>query len=127
MRIYTLGYSGRTPEQVEWAALLRSAVLVDVRLRPRSRDPAWTAGRLRAALGDRYVHLRGFGNLNYRGDGPIRLADFAGALAELRDWLDRTGGENVMLLCVCRDVETCHRRVVAERLAEALGGTIEHL
>ena len=124
MTIYTLGYSGWTVDDV--AALLErlDAVAVDVRMSPRSRNPAYSGKRLSERLGDRYRHVRGFGNTNYRG-GEIVLHDWAGGLQETLAIL--SAGRSVVLMCACADVEVCHRKVVAKRLAGLEGADVIHL
>jgi len=56
--LYTLGYTGWAVDDVVAALDRLNAVLVDVRISPRSRNPAYSGKRLRERLGDRYVHVR---------------------------------------------------------------------
>lgn len=128
MTIYTLGYSGWKIEDVARLVDRLDAILVDVRLSPRSRNPVFSGKRLTERFGDRYIWLRGFGNVNYRQpDAPVRLADFDGGLRRLCERMLQEDTNDVILLCACRDVGVCHRKVVADRLAETLGGKIIHL
>ena len=46
MTIYTLGYSGWKIEDVEVVLARLDAILVDVRMVPRSRAPTWNGGFL---------------------------------------------------------------------------------
>jgi len=125
MRVYTLGYMGWRPTELLEVAERLNATIIDVRLMPRSRwSPDYNAKSLKTALGDRYVWLEGFGNLNYKG-GPIVLKDFAGALKTLSEMSLR--GPRVILMCGCKDVNVCHRKIVAERLAKLWHCPIEHL
>jgi len=123
--IYTVGYSGRKPAEIARLSEELGALVVDVRLSPASRVPGFQASALAEILGGRYVWLRGFGNVNYRG-GPMELADFDGAAQELEQRRG-DGPGNVLLMCACRDVGSCHRRLVAERLAERWGVAVAHL
>ena len=84
--------------------------------------PCFNAKSFKAALGDRYVWLEGFGNVNYKNGGPIRLKDFSGALKKLG-----ASPGNIILMCGCSDVGICHRKVVAEKLAALWLCEIEHL
>lgn len=120
--IYTLGYAGWTlPALCELVERL-GGLVVDVRMSPRSRHPHFTGKALREALGDRYVHVRAFGNELYK-TSRIRLVDFeAGAEA-----LERMARRPVILLCACGDVTICHRRLVAERLARRWQTEVIHL
>jgi uncharacterized protein (DUF488 family) len=103
------------------------AILVDVRMVPRTRwQPQWNATVLRARLGDRYVWLREFGNRNYKGTfEQIEIADFPAGEKRLREIV--APGKAVVLLCGCRDVNVCHRKVVAELLAQAWQADVVHL
>ena len=64
-QLYTFGYSDRRPDQLRTLAERLDGVVVDIRFSPRSRIPAWTGGRLRKLLGERYRHLLALGNQNY--------------------------------------------------------------
>jgi uncharacterized protein (DUF488 family) len=111
MTIYTLGYSGWKIEDVEAVLERFAAILVDVRMVPRTRwQPQWNATVLHARLGDRYVWLREFGNRNYKGTfEQIEIANFRAGEKRLREI---TGpGKAVVLLCGCRDVNVCVRSV----------------
>lgn len=108
--VYTLGYSGRTPEQIKQIAADLDAVVYDIRYKPSSRQPGFNGAALARTLGDRYVPARFFGNVNYR-SGPIRLLDFAAGLEAVRQ-----SEKPIILMCVCRDLLTCHRFVVGEML-----------
>jgi len=125
MTIYTLGYSGWRLEDVAVVVRELDALVVDVRFVPSSRMPGFRKESLAAALGDRYVWLKGFGNVNYQGGAPT-LADYEGATAELRRRLGPVP-RNVILLCACRQVSVCHRKIVAEKLAAEWGGVVAHL
>ena len=57
MNIYTLGYSGWSIEGVEAILERLDAILVDVRMVPRSRVPVWNSGNLARRLGTRYLWL----------------------------------------------------------------------
>jgi hypothetical protein len=65
--------------------------------------------------GDLDEFLRGFReHLDRQADPLRRLARLAGK-------------RRVCLLCLERDASQCHRREVAARVGEALGGEIRHL
>jgi uncharacterized protein (DUF488 family) len=98
------------------------AVVVDIRFSPRSRNPHWTAGRLTSLLGERYRHLAVLGNRNYKG-GPIEFVDLEEGVVKVGELLRE---QPVILLCVCADVERCHRLPAAEAIAARYGVTITH-
>jgi len=125
MIVYTLGYSGWTVEQIADELERRDALLVDVRMSPRSRNPAYSGKRLAERFGERYMHIREFGNRNYRG-GPIELAD--PEVGKLKLWAALVDSYrfSCILMCACSDVEVCHRKVVAEFLQARWGADIVH-
>ena len=127
-KIYTVGYSSlKSPSDLVRLGKQYEAMVVDTRLVPYSRVPFWRKEELSLALGgtDHYRYLgRTLGNLNYKNGGPIKIADPERGIAELAALLQQS---SVILLCTCARVETCHRRVIAEMLAETTGATIEHL
>jgi uncharacterized protein (DUF488 family) len=130
MTIYTLGYSGWKIEDVEAALERLDAVLVDVRMVPRSRwAPLWNGAVLHNRLGDRYVWLREFGNRNYKGTfAEIEIADLPTGEKRLREFLAKDAtGKAVVLMCACRDINVCHRKVLAEWLAQAWKADVVHL
>ncbi|MGE0446824.1 MAG: DUF488 family protein [Vicinamibacterales bacterium] len=120
--IYTFGYVGRSPSELETEARRLAADVLDVRFRPASQDPRWNGAALQGLPGYRWV--QGFGNKNYRG-GPIELKAYPAGLSVVREILK--AGRTVILLCMCADVKVCHRKVVAEKLATDLRVQVEHL
>mgnify|MGYP000965548000 CR=1 FL=1 len=117
-RIYTFGYLGTPVKQLEAAIRREDALLVDIRMTPFSRNPDYSAGRLRTVFGERYRQVRELGNVNYKNGGPIQLQapdsglEIVTQLAEQRP---------VVLMCGCRDFHTCHRKVVSDQLRERFG------
>lgn len=122
--LYTLGYSKAKAEHLHAYAQKHDLTVVDVRLSPRSRVAEWNGGRLKALLGARYVHVPALGNINYKSDGPITLADPEAGIKTVAALLERGP---VVLLCACADVTTCHRRVAAELISQATDAPIQHL
>ena len=120
--LYTFGYSGRTPHELQTLAEQLNAVVVDIRFSPRSRIPDWSGGRLQKLLGDRYHHLPALGNRNYKG-GPVEFVDLETGVVEVGQLLRQ---QPVILLCVCADVQRCHRRPAAEAIAARYEVTVEH-
>ena len=123
--LYTLGYSGWTPEAIQETAQARNAVVCDIRYSPASRHPQWMKRQLSQLLGARYQHVQALGIRSYKTGGPIALADYEVGKQVIAEIL--ATGQSVILLCACKDVATCHRRTAAEQLAADLGKTITHL
>lgn len=123
--IYTIGYAGWTPSSVKARVEALNAMLLDIRYSPYSKRAEWRGDSLKALLGRaRYSHIKTLGNRNYRGDGPIVLDAPEAAVETVTRLLTQ---RPVVLLCACRDADTCHRSVAAEFLSERLGAPIEHL
>lgn len=122
--VYSLGYQASTPEDLKTYVDELGALLVDIRYSPYSRDARWTQKALIELLGNRYLWLQDLGNLNYKRGGPIQLVHPANGAARLRPILEQ---QSILLLCACRSLETCHRKVAAEYLSQALGASVEHL
>ena len=124
--IYTAGYgAGWSPTMLADVLDRHAAILLDIRLKPWSKTPTWQKSALQARLGmSRYLHVPALGNLNYNTGGPIALQASVAGIRIVGEQLER---RNVVLLCGCRDLTTCHRKVAAELLREALGAPIVHL
>ena len=114
-KIYGLGYTGRTPEQIRKIAEEKNAVVLDIRFSPRSRNPQFAGSNIAASLVGRYQHVRDLGNRNYKG-GPIDIVDFE----EGRKIIDQIGetGQNVILMCMCKKPSVCHRTIVMSMLRQ---------
>jgi uncharacterized protein (DUF488 family) len=123
--IFTIGYSGWKPQELASIAASLRAIVIDVRYSPRSRVPHWNQAALIRLLGDRYMHVPALGNRNYRTGGPISLANPDEGVAVVNAVM--SAGHAVILMCMCKNVETCHRRVAAELLATKLGYPVQHV
>ncbi len=116
MKLYTLGYSGWNVEAITTFLESVNGVAVDVRMAPRSRVAAFNGTAFSRLLGERYYWLADFGNINYKSNGPIAIANFDKGVERLAPL--RTAGRAIVLMCGCPDVNVCHRKILAERLAE---------
>jgi hypothetical protein len=113
-KIYLTGYTLLAgPDHLAAIADELNALVVDIRYAARSRAPHWNKGPLTSRLGHRYAWAPAFGNRNYKGDGPVEIADYAEGLA----WLKLRTEAAIILLCACRDAHTCHRTTVGAMLA----------
>jgi uncharacterized protein (DUF488 family) len=141
--IMTIGYEGASIDQF-LAALLSAGIenLVDVRELPLSRKAGFSKTRLREVLysiGIKYTHLRPLGDPkagrqaaragNYREFLKIYSArleerDAQEALEYLTALCET---ERCCLLCYEADAAACHRKIVAERIAQQSATEIMHL
>lgn len=139
----TIGYEAATQDAV--IARLQAAgveLLVDVRAIAASRRAGFSKTVLAASLaeaGIAYVHLRQLGTPKPGRDAARkgRIAEmtaiFEAHLAEPAAQLELAAAKElaaerkVALLCFEADHRGCHRKIVAERICEDLGCSIEHL
>lgn len=137
MKYYSIGYGGRKPD--DFVAILkkhRISVIVDVRLRPdhstmgvyiKAKDPKKGIENLLNVSGIDYKSLLELGNLflevdNWQ-DPYKRLFDVAGDI--LTERLMVLKGQ-ICLMCAEKDVEKCHRKIIADYLLQK-GHEVEHL
>jgi hypothetical protein len=116
--LYPFGYS--MPNSIARLDKLMSdkdTFLFDIRYSPYSRWPQWRRDALRARYGAAYHYAgRYLGNVNYRQDGPIQLAEPISGIRPVLLYLSL--GFNLVLLCGCRSYENCHRKVIVEMVRE---------
>lgn len=137
MRLFTIGYGGRTPDDlIQRLTAAGVRTVADVRLRPdrasmgvyaRAKTPDKGIERLFTSAGITYRSLPELGNvfLDYEDwrERYVALLQCAGHLLVNRlDALEPP----VCLLCADRRVADCHRLHIAEFLATR-GLAIEHL
>ena len=121
MKIYTAGYTGHKPEQLKAIAEKLDAVVVDIRYSTKSRVPHWTNGYLLTLLGRDYKWNQFLGNRNYK-SGPIEIVDMVVGIRML-NWETK----NIILLCACKNRETCHRDVVAKEIERQTGEDVNEV
>ena len=143
MDLYTIGYEkARLADVVAVLSAAGVAALIDVRDRPISRRPGFSKRQLAATLEDvgiDYVGLPALGTPpEGRAAGRARQWDrfwgivedkLASAEAELalQQAAEIARRTPACLLCYEADWRQCHRRRVAEILAERHGFTVQHL
>lgn len=125
--LYTIGYTGRSLDELADIAKAHAAGIVDIRFSAWSREPKWRKADLAKSMEHRgvaYTHIRELGNINYDSPKPIEIArpdEGCAALAVLLKHRPQ------ILLCACEDVERCHRSVVAGMMQERYGVEVVHL
>jgi Protein of unknown function, DUF488 len=122
MPLETIGYTEKDAEARIAAFLAKPrSGLIDIRKVPWCGWSAcWRKRELLAAYGSKqYIHLPGFGNVNYNQPGqPIQLQNPEKHLAVVVKALQR--GASLMLLCGCKDYAQCHRKTVYELIMTEL-------
>lgn len=113
MAVHTLGYAASGSEQ-ELARLMADPkmLLIDIRFLPVSRwRPQWRKAALSATYRQRYIHMRGLGNVNYKHrEQGIQLLAPDVPLLQLSQLMKC--GYSLVLLCACAGYERCHRQTV---------------
>lgn len=109
--IYTCGYQRHKVVVLRNLADQLKAKIVDIRINPTSLHPDYRRTKLMAFLGERYISLPEWGNINYKNDEPIKIKDFAKGLEIFK----RIEG-NTLLMRACLDRATCHRQIIAEMI-----------
>ena len=141
--LYTIGYEkALLKDVVSTLAAARVATLIDVRDRPISRRPGFSKRQLAAAIeeaGMRYVHLQALGTPpegrlagrrrewdRFWGIVEEKLARPEAELA-LQEAGEIAKATPSCLLCYEADWQICHRRRVAEILAQRHNYAVLHL
>ncbi len=121
----TLGYAAQSASFILETLLSEpGTLLVDVRMHPGShRYPEWRGKALERRYSERYVHIPAFGNVHYRTpEQPIQLADPAAGVRWAIPLLHQ--GRSLVLLCVCKNYEQCHRKRVFDLLTQRLADSL---
>ena len=142
-KLYTTGYEkALLKDVISTLAAVRVATLIDVRDRPISRRPGFSKRQLAAAIeeaGMRYLHLGALGtppegrlaNRRREWDRFWGIVEEKLARPEAELALQEAGeiakAAPSCLLCYEADWQICHRRRVAEILAQRHGFAVSHL
>ncbi len=141
--LYTIGYERASRSAV--IDELRAGgveVLIDVRLTPHSRRKAFSAKHLGASLPEAGIAYESWPEL-----GAPRVAQEAAKAGDLQRFeqlyreqlatpggaqalarlTERLAGEAIGLLCYERDPRQCHRRLLAQAVAERCGTSVQDL
>jgi len=75
VNIFTFGYGGRQVATLAAFVAEFHAVVIDVRLKPWTKQPGWSLSDLKAVFAEEYHWWgRSLGDLNFKG-GTVKLAD----------------------------------------------------
>ena len=141
--LFTIGYEGGSlPALLAALSDAGVALVLDVRAVPISRKKGFSKNQLAAHLGEAgiaYRHLGGLGTPK-AGREAARGGDHQtfeeifrahmeepDALLDLSEAMTLAAATPACLLCFERDPESCHRLIVADRMAAEAGLEIVHL
>jgi len=119
VNIFTFGYGGRQVATLAAFVAEFHAVVIDVRLKPWTKQPGWSLSDLKAVFAEEYHWWgRSLGNLNFKG-GTVKLADEKKGMKKLVALM--RAGIAPILLCAEQSPDSCHRTMIAEKLAALTG------
>lgn len=137
MKLYTIGYGGRSPD--EFVRLLKDngvRAVVDVRLRPdrssmgtyaKAKDPHKGIEGLLSRAGIQYFSFVELGNLFLDlEDWQMRYRNLTERAGDLLTERLRQVPQPFCLMCAEKSAGRCHRAIIAEYLAPQ-GYTVEHI
>lgn len=117
-KLFTMGYQGHKPADMLALVERMNAIVLDIRYSASSPNPSFTLTGFRTLLGSRYELCKDFGNVNYRGDGPIVLVDYTHGIRRVMEIAAKHPGKPLILMCGCHSPANCHRSVVARFLTD---------
>lgn len=123
MTMFTVGYANKTLSDIIALMITRRIIwLVDVRSIPFSRKPEFNRPALERALGKRYC----WDGARLGGKGwPVKPEGYDEGL---KDLVQRGKLVNVLVMCMEKDPDQCHRkRWIAADLKEQFGVDCTHL
>jgi uncharacterized protein (DUF488 family) len=124
-KVYTFGYEGKKIKELDAEVNRLGATIVDVRYAPYGRNKDFNRPELQRRYGAKYVWIQELGNKNYKTGGKTEFVD--AGLGARRLGSITSDGTPVILLCVCKNPETCHRNDLAKKLNEECGWEVHHL
>ncbi len=117
-KIIPFGYANSGVTELERLMKDVNTYLVDIRLSPQSQWQDFNKGSLQARFPNRYMHMPELGNVNYRNRLPIQIASPDQGIARLINGIRQ--GYTIVLMCGCKEYESCHRHTVVNLLQDAL-------
>jgi len=116
--LFTVGYHNIRRKELKNTIDEMKAALVDIRYIPFSINPFWTQDQLQEVFKSDYFHIKQLGNVNYKIRDSYKILDIEAGIEILSSILEKY--KNVFLMCSCKDLNTCHRYLVAEAIKKKL-------
>jgi len=125
-KVVPFGYADGGVATLERLMQDERAYLVDIRLSPRSNWQAFNQQALSARFHHRYIHMPELGNVNYSSrDRGIQIADAGRGIPRLINGISQ--GYTLIVMCGCREYESCHRHTVVDLLLKAMPDVLVEL
>ncbi len=109
-RIFTTGYTGKDINDLKPMLEALDAMLIDVRFVPYSQVFHWRKIYLKSLLGEKYRHIPNLGNRTYK-ENKITIQNLELGIKTILNL-----PTNLILMCACPKLPTCHRRVIFDEL-----------
>jgi uncharacterized protein (DUF488 family) len=121
--IYSVGYMNITLSDLKTFSESSDAVVVDIRYQPYSKMRVfWNKDYLSSIFGERYIHIKELGNVNYKSK-DIKIYNINSGLEQLGSIMDK----NIILFCSCKDYNKCHRKNISEAIADRFSVDVEEI
>lgn len=114
--IYTVGYQNITRKNLISKLAELNCILVDIRFSPYGFSPFWNKNELENVLGEKYVHIKELGNVNYKNGKQIEIDDLDEGMKRLEVLLEIH--KNICLMCSCKNFPECHRSFLSREIKE---------
>ncbi len=109
-KIFTTGYTGKDISNLKPLLETLDAMLIDIRFAPFSQVMHWRKVYLKALLGEKYRHIPNLGNRTF-GEDKITIQNLNLGIETVLNL-----PFNIVLMCACKKIENCHRRIIIEEL-----------
>ncbi len=123
IEIYSFGYKDkRFSKFAEMLQREKVDAVIDTRYNPNCFDSFWNIKNLKSSLplyNIKYFSFLEFGNVNYRNLEEERvIKDMPSGLKKLNDVIKNNDLKKICMICVCACYETCHSKIVIDRIIE---------
>jgi uncharacterized protein (DUF488 family) len=138
--VNTIGYEGKKIDLfIQQLKQNNVETVVDTRIRAGGRKVDFCKKNLTKSLNDngiKYFHYRELGTPEYlmkimKTEGSYSMEEYGTYLDSkpqvLSQLINDVTEENIAIMCFEKDYKDCHRTVIASRLSDMLGSTINHI
>lgn len=120
--IYTIGYDGWTIDEIEAIRQQLEAGIIDIRWKQFSPRTEFQLEELLKRWEGNYLEVPQLGNTAIAGEP--RISNLEKGMEIISQYISTI---NLILLCRCGSLDSCHRRVIAEEAAQRFQCEVIHL